>query len=80
MPALAALVGGGDRGLAAELVAGAGLAFSDAFDLRRVESVQLVLVAGLLAQDPFGAFQRDLKRRFQGRFPGNLAADVADQP
>ena len=52
----------------------------DAFNLWRVEGVKFVLVAGLLGQDALGALQHRGERGFQHRVPGDLAADIADQP
>ena len=45
-----------------------------------MQGVELVLVAGLLGQDPLGALQDRLERRLQLRVTGDLAADIADQP
>jgi hypothetical protein len=41
-------IGGDDRGLDAELVGRAGLAFADAFDLGSVEGIQLLAALALL--------------------------------
>ena len=51
-------IGHCDRGLHAKFVAGAGLALGDAFNLGRVQRVDLVLVLGLLGAHLFGKFER----------------------
>ena len=45
-----------------------------------MEGVKFVLVAGLLGQDALGALRHRGERGFQHRVPGDLAADIADQP
>ena len=46
----------GEGGLDTELVAGAGLALGDAFDLRGMQRIELVLVVRLLGQKPDDRF------------------------
>jgi hypothetical protein len=72
-------IGGDDRGFDAELVRGAGLALTDAFDLRRVEGIELPsALALLLGADLLGKRQRPLESRLEFGPVGDLAADVAD--
>ena len=65
--------------VAAKLVACPGLPFPDAPDLRRMHDVEFVLVAGLLGEDFFSAFEGLPEDRFQLRVPGDFTPDVADQ-
>lgn len=48
----------------------------DAPGLRRMHGVEFVLVAGLLGEDFFSAFEGFLEGRFQLRVPGDLTPDV----
>jgi hypothetical protein len=67
------------RDLAAELVGYAGLAFADAFNLGRVQAIDLVAaLAGILVSHA----QREIEQRAEARrervIAGDLAAEVAD--
>src|SRR5205085_686502 len=75
-------VGGGERDLAPELVAGLRLALADALHLRRVQRVELVAAAVLasLSQQPGDKTERPSKGGPHGSLAGDLAADVAEQP
>jgi hypothetical protein len=57
LAALSARVGDGDRNLHSEFIARARLAFGDAFDPRRMQSIDFVLVIGLLRQELLDPFQ-----------------------
>src|SRR5262245_12374461 len=67
-------IGGGDRGLDAELVGCAGLALSDALDLGSVEGIQLPAALALaLRTDLVGARERPFKQRAsRSAFPAIL--------
>jgi len=71
-------IGGGDRGLYAELVGCAGLALADALDLGSVEGIQLpAALTLLLGTDLVGARERPFKQRLEVGLAGDLTADVA---
>src|SRR5262249_51518744 len=70
-------VGGDDRGLDAELVGGAGLAFADALDLGSVEGIELAL---LLGADLIGARERPLEHGLKISLAADVAANVTDDP
>jgi len=73
-------IGGDDRGLDAELVGRAGLAFADAFDLGGVEGIELpAALALLLGADLLGARQRAFEGGLELGLVGDLAADIADE-
>lgn len=80
LAALAALVGDRERGLHPELVSGGGLALADALDLRGMEGIELLGVAGLLAIDRPGPLQDTPERPHAHRVAGDLALDTAYQP
>src|ERR1041385_2383813 len=72
-------VGGDDRGLDAELVGGAGLAFADALDLGSVEGIELpAALALLLRADLIGARERPLEHRLKISLAADVAANVTD--
>jgi len=79
LAALAVLEGGGNAHLDAELVRPMGFAFADAFDLRRVQGVDLrpALTLLLLAHAPRQR-QQLCERHFEPAVTLDLAADVAD--
>ena len=79
LPTFAALVGGGDGCLDAELVAGACLTFSYTFNLWRMQGIELVLVTGLLAVDFSSPLQRNAESSLKFRGPCDFALDVPDQ-
>src|ERR1700731_5334797 len=79
LAALSARVGDGDRNLHSEFIARARLAFGDAFDPRRMQSIDFVLVIGLLRQELLDPFQL-LARMYEIRLPFDLAFDIANQP
>ena len=64
LAALSARVGDGDRNLHSEFIARARLAFGDAFDPRRMQSIDFVLVIGLLRQELLDPFQLRLARMY----------------
>src|ERR1700682_902727 len=76
LAALSARVGDGDRNLHPEFIARARLAFGDAFDPRRMQSIDFVLVIGLLRQELLDPFQFRLARMYEIRLP----FDIADHP
>src|SRR3984893_18520472 len=80
LAALSARVGDGDRNLHSEFRARARLAFGDAFDPRRMQSVDFVLVIGLLRQEVLDPFQFRLARMDEIRLPFDRALDRANQP
>ena len=77
-------IGNRDRGLHAKFVAGAGLALGDAFDLGRVQRVDLVLVLRLLGAHLFGELERlgeglgDIGAALAQRL--DLATNIAREP
>ena len=72
---------GGDRHLAAELVGRPGLAFADAFDLGRVQRIDLVAaLAMVLKAYPVRQGKQVGEASRERRVAGDLAADVADHP
>src|SRR5215475_6427650 len=74
-------VGGDDRGLDAELVGGAGLAFADALDLGSVEGIELpAALALLLGADLIGARERPLEHGLKISLAADVAANVTDDP
>jgi hypothetical protein len=73
-------VGDGEGGLHAELVSGAGLAAGDAFDLGRVEGVELAGVAGFLVADALCPRERLGEGGLARGIACDLAGDVADDP
>ena len=83
LAALAALEGGGDADLDAELVGLVRLALADALDLGRVQAVDLgaALAAFLIAHPPRQAQQpgeRGLERGIAVDLAGNVADDAAE--
>ena len=80
LAALSARVGDGDRNLHSEFIARARLAFGDAFDPRRMQSIDFVLVIGLLRQELLDPLQFRLARMYEIRLPFDLAFDIANQP
>ena len=73
-------IGGDDRGLDAEFVGRAGFALADAFDLGRVERIELPpALALLLGTDLLGARERPFQYGLEIGLPGDLAADIADE-
>jgi hypothetical protein len=71
---------GDDRGLDAEFVGRAGFALADAFDLGRVEGIELPpALALLLGTDLLGARERPFQYGLEIGLPGDLAADIADE-
>src|SRR6266576_2909046 len=74
-------VGGDDRGLDAELVGGAGLAFADALDLGSVEGIELpAALALLLRADLIGAREWPLEHGLKLSLAADVAANVTDDP
>ena len=74
-------VGGDDRGLDAELVGGAGLAFADALDLGSVEGIELpAALALLLRADLIGAREWPLEYGLKISLAAGVAANVTDNP
>ena len=79
LAAFAAVQRGGDGGLDAELVRPVRLAFADAFDLRRVQGIDMPsAVARLLGQNTVGLVKLGGKLVLQEAVAGDLAGDVAD--
>src|ERR1700682_5829427 len=73
-------VGADDRDLDAELVGRARLALADAFDLGRVEGIELPAALALpLGANLLGAGKRAGEDRLEIFFAFDLAADVAHQ-
>jgi hypothetical protein len=73
-------IGGDDRGFDTELVGRAGFALADAFDLGRVEGIELPpALALLLGADLLGARERPFQYGLEIGLPGDLAADIADE-
>src|SRR4029077_7829324 len=72
-------VGGDDRGLDAELVGGAGLAFADALDLESVEGIELPAALALLQRaDLIGAREWPLEHGLKISLAADVAANVTD--
>ena len=76
----------GETNFNAELVTVSGFAFADAFDFRRMQRVQLVLVLRLLCTDALRSLQQNVQRDQRGRRYGKvesaqteLAAYLSDQ-
>jgi hypothetical protein len=77
LAARSAGIGGGDRGLDAELVGRAGFAFADGFDLGGGIELPPAL-ALLLGTDLLGARERLFQYGLEIGLAGDLAADIAD--
>ncbi len=79
LAALTAVQRGGDGGLDAELIGLVGLAFADAFDLRRVQGLDMLAAAAWpLGQDPVGFVELGGKLVLQEAVAGFFADNVAD--
>ena len=79
LAALAAVQRGGDGGLDAELVGLVGLSFSNAFDLRRMQGIDMLsAIARPLGQNPVGLVELGGELVLQEAVAGGLAGDVAD--
>ena len=56
------------------------VALCDAFDLGRMQGIDLIFVIGLLRQELFDPFEFGLERLHEIGLPLDLALDVAHQP